>query len=173
MHSRGRSPRRSEGGEGGLIEALVERLGEARVVAVSGESGAGKTTLARRLAEALGARLVHMDDYYRLPPRENHRARVEDLSRVGPDEVDLARLARDVGGLEGRVVVEGTWVLLLEVDVHVFLERTFEDSRQDRVRRGRDVIDEHTPRILAQEHRILSRLVGRADLRVDRHWRLR
>jgi hypothetical protein len=38
--------------------------GSCRVVAVDGPSGAGKTTWAGRLAGALGARLLHMDEIY-------------------------------------------------------------------------------------------------------------
>ncbi|MEU8664397.1 dephospho-CoA kinase [Actinoplanes philippinensis] len=38
--------------------------GRRRVLAVEGRSGAGKTTLARGVAEGLGAPLIHMDDLY-------------------------------------------------------------------------------------------------------------
>lgn len=54
-------------GVAGLAERLrtvAPRAGETRVVAVDGRSGAGKTTLARRLAEQLGATLVQLEDLY-------------------------------------------------------------------------------------------------------------
>jgi uridine kinase len=41
---------------------LPPRLGPVRLVAVDGPSGAGKTTFATRLAERLGAPVVHTDD---------------------------------------------------------------------------------------------------------------
>ena len=46
----------------GEIRARVPRRGSTRVVAVDGGSGAGKTTVAARLAAALGAPVVHTDD---------------------------------------------------------------------------------------------------------------
>ncbi len=39
-------------------------LGEGRLVCVDGPAGSGKTTLAAALAEATGARVLHMDDHY-------------------------------------------------------------------------------------------------------------
>lgn len=38
--------------------------GQVRVIAIDGRSGAGKTTLANRLAESLGAGVIHMDDFF-------------------------------------------------------------------------------------------------------------
>jgi uridine kinase len=39
-------------------------LGGGRLVCVDGPAGSGKTTLATALAEATGARVLHMDDHY-------------------------------------------------------------------------------------------------------------
>lgn len=48
-----------------LLDERQPRGGAPRVVAVDGPSGAGKTTFAARLADALGgAPVVHMDDLY-------------------------------------------------------------------------------------------------------------
>lgn len=41
----------------------VPRLGSTRLVAVDGPGGAGKSTLAKRLAAACGAELLHTDDF--------------------------------------------------------------------------------------------------------------
>src|SRR5690625_51206 len=46
-----------------VLEASA-RAGATRVVAVDGPSGAGKTTLSRRLSRRLRARTVHLDDIY-------------------------------------------------------------------------------------------------------------
>lgn len=47
-----------------LVEASAPRCGGTRLVAIDGPSGAGKTCLAARVAGALGAPTVHMDDLY-------------------------------------------------------------------------------------------------------------
>jgi uridine kinase len=46
------------------VRAAPARLGGTRLVCVDGPAGSGKTTFGRRLAEALDAPLVHMDDLY-------------------------------------------------------------------------------------------------------------
>jgi uridine kinase len=59
------------GGTGGTFAALAAdvlaappRLGGTRLICVDGPAGSGKTTFGGRLAAALGAPLVHMDDLY-------------------------------------------------------------------------------------------------------------
>ena len=47
-----------------LVAASEPRCGSTRLVAVDGPSGAGKTTLAAQVAQALGAPTIHMDDLY-------------------------------------------------------------------------------------------------------------
>src|SRR6476661_4492660 len=47
-----------------LVAASRPRCGGTRLVAVDGPSGAGKTTLAAEVADALGAPTIHMDDLY-------------------------------------------------------------------------------------------------------------
>ena len=46
------------------VLAAPPRLGGTRLVCVDGPAGSGKTTFGRRLARALDAPLVHMDDLY-------------------------------------------------------------------------------------------------------------
>lgn len=46
------------------VQASAPRCGRTRLVAIDGPSGAGKTCLAARVAEALAAPTVHMDDLY-------------------------------------------------------------------------------------------------------------
>jgi uridine kinase len=51
-------------GLAGTVLAAPPRLGSTRLVCVDGPAGSGKTTFGRRLAAALDAPLVHMDDLY-------------------------------------------------------------------------------------------------------------
>jgi uridine kinase len=48
----------------GEVLAAPPRLGGTRLICVDGPAGSGKTTFGRRLARALDAPLVHMDDLY-------------------------------------------------------------------------------------------------------------
>jgi uridine kinase len=47
---------------GAYVRKLPPRLGDVRLVAVDGPSGAGKTRFARRLAQPIGAPVIHTDD---------------------------------------------------------------------------------------------------------------
>ena len=147
--------------------------------------------------------VLHQDDYFHRPPRTNHLHRVADVdAHVGPQEVDLARLGSHVAafrrgedGVEGprvdwpgdrfltrrlnfaplaALVVEGTYVLHLpDLDARVFLAATWEDTRERRRLRGRDIIDPVIDRILAIEHRIIAAQAAQADVVIDREFRLR
>ena len=46
------------------ILRLIKDAGTPLITAIDGRCAAGKTTLARQLSEALGAPVVHMDDFY-------------------------------------------------------------------------------------------------------------
>lgn len=160
------------------------------------------TNLARVLGtRGVAAAVLHQDDYFRRPPRVNHAARVADLAAVGPHEVDLALLGAQVAAfragadavegplvdyandrfltqrheLAGRavLVVEGTYALHLEdLDVRVFLEATHLDTAARRAARARDRHEPIIDVILGIEHRIVARQAERADVVVDRDFRI-
>lgn len=209
----GRTERRPE--YAALAEALrahlaaahgVPRPGARTVVGVAGESGSGKSVTAASLARAyqaasVPALVLHQDDYFHRPPRANHAHRLQDIGSVGPQEVDLARLAAHVGafragarGVVGPVanyaedrfdarplalagaallIVEGTYALTLaDLDVRVFLSATHADTAARRRARARDVDDPFVDRVLAIEHRIIARQAAVADVVIDRDFRI-
>jgi len=168
------------------------------IVAIAGESGSGKSELACALADALSASgiesvILQQDDYFALPPLTNDRARRADITRVGPAEVRLDALDRDLRSIaDGRrvidkplvfysddrigsevldvseaqvVLVEGTYVGLLDaVHLRVFIDRTYLETASDRLRRGREAQDSFLERVLEIEHRVISKEKDRADL---------
>src|SRR4051812_47258981 len=80
------------------VHACVPHPPERLVIGIAGESGSGKSITATALAQVLRETgrptvVLHQDDYFVRPPRANHEHRCADLSSVGPQEVDLARLA--------------------------------------------------------------------------------
>ena len=198
-----------------LARALADTLtlafgigaGARRVVGIAGESGSGKSVTASALARELAASglpalVLYQDDYFHRPPRTNHDHRLLDLAHVGPHEVDLERIARDVAAFRAGapsvfvpavdyaanafntrtldfreaavLIVEGTYVLTLaDLDVRIFLEATYDDTRARRIARARDVDSPFIEDVLAIEHAIIARQAAAADLVIDAAFRVR
>ena len=81
-----------------LITAISQLLAAngSAVIAIDGRCGSGKTTLASRLAELFGGRVIHMDDFF-LPPELRTAER---LAKAG-ENVHHERFARQVLPLLG------------------------------------------------------------------------
>ncbi|MCU0634635.1 MAG: hypothetical protein MUE41_07160 [Gemmatimonadaceae bacterium] len=176
------------------------------VIGIGGESGSGKSVtaaaLGRVLAErGLPTRLLHQDDWFRLPPRANHEARERDITHVGPSEVNTEALqammeafragASDVPAplldFPGNrfltqhydfagcrvLLIEGTYVLgMAGLDVRIFLAATHEDAVAQRMERAREVETPFITRVLAIEHALIAPYGATADIVVDRRFQV-
>jgi uridine kinase len=173
-------------------------------IAIAGESGSGKSVTAICLQHTLAengrkALILHLDDYFKLPPRTNHDKRVESIDWVGPQEVRLDLLQRNVdefkAGLKELVrplvnyklnqilaetiplvaydciIVEGTYSFLLEnMDFHIFMDRTYLETKQQRDERGRDVQDDFVEKVLEIEHNIIRAHRPKAQMIVNKSY---
>ena len=168
----------------------------------SGKTTAATELAAALAAAGMPAGVLHQDDYFLRPPRTNHLHRERDLSAVGPHEVDLARLADHVAafraGEDGvrvpqvdypndrflervvdfaplaALVVEGTYVLALDgLDVRVFCAATHTETRERRRLRNRDIDAPFVERVLEIEHALIVPQAARADVVIDRDFRVR
>lgn len=159
------------------------------VIGIAGESGSGKSTTALELRNTLAqagyqAAVLHMDAYFKLPPRANHEAREQDMAQVGPQEVNLDLLQNhllsfrhgaptltiptvdvehdtfyesilDVASSQ-FLIVEGTYVLTLQgLDVGIFLEHSYHDTYAQRMARNRDIMTPFVEQVLELEHHII------------------
>ncbi len=162
----------------GICDLLLQQIqdtlasGARYTLTVAGESGSGKSETAAAVAEQLegaGIRsfIFQQDDYFVYPPKSNDRARREDISWVGPQEVKVdllnEHLAAFKNGADGVTkplviyaddavteeqasfdgaqvaIAEGTYCTLLEsADAHVFIDRDWEQTRAHREKRRRD-----------------------------------
>lgn len=188
-----------------LEPAIRAGAGKRTVIAIAGESGSGKTTTAVELAAVLSSTgyrslILHQDDYFLRPPLANHEHRRNDLSSVGPQEVNLdllqahvtafrastpsimaPALERDSDSFVERVrdfagmtvlIVEGTYVLHLGgLDHAIFLEATHLETRARRKSRARDLDEPFVDDVLAIEHEIIRAQRSRADILVDSRFR--
>lgn len=144
-------------------------------------------------ANGVHALILGQDDFYVFPPKTNRRMRERNPGQIGPAEVKLDymdallhairqgvsriwvpevhfdadrvdHMIRDITGTRA-VVVEGTYCTRLEnVDAHVFIDRSYDQTREDRLARARDALDGFEEQILRVEHDIIREQLSLADL---------
>lgn len=190
-----------------LIQSNLQEADSVFAITVGGESGCGKSTLSLAIKEVLRQKglntfIFHMDDYFKLAPKDNHGQREEDIIHVGPQEVNLELLQEHVDkGKEGVdllkkplvhyrenqirevivemegvdvVIAEGTYVTLLErIDCKIFMQRNYLDTYEARVERARDPIISFNEEVLKIEHDIISRHAEIADILVDKEYEIK
>lgn len=149
--------------------------------------------VARLLEErGVRAVILGQDDFYVFPPKTNRLMRERNPTQIGPAEVKLDyidaslyairegvsriwvpvvhfdedrvdHVARDVRGTRA-VVVEGTYCTRLEnVDTHVFIDRSYHETLEDRRARARDALDGFEEQILQVEHELIREQRSVAD----------
>jgi uridine kinase len=178
--------KRSSNRDGPLIVSIGGESG-------SGKSELAEALADELRARGVPALVIQQDDYFIHPPKTNDRKRREGIDWVGPQEVRLDLLDRHLDALaagadsvgkplvfydEDRideekliargvrvVIVEGTYASLLRnVDLRVFIDRTFKQTRSARIGRAREDQDEFLDRVLRIEHEIISSHKDRADI---------
>jgi uridine kinase len=136
--------------------------------------------------------VLHLDGYFHLTPRENAAKRRENLNWVGPQELNLERAQQDIDAFhqgvrlltvprvhyernsfyEESLTLEPTAVLLVEgvyafalqrMNEHIALERTYLETRAQRIARTREVYDPFVEQVLALEHEHVTELNKRAS----------
>jgi uridine kinase len=147
--------------------------------------------------EGLSAFIFGQDDYFKLPPKSNHNKRLEDIGWVGPTEVKLDLLDEhiqllkinsgiplnkplvyfdddriDEESVEPKkwdvVIAEGTYTSLLEnLDVRVFINRNYRQTKKARLTRGRDPDVKFLEDVLKIEHKEISTHLTLADVVID------
>jgi uridine kinase len=141
--------------------------------------------------------IFQQDDYFFYPPKTNHQMRVKDIKHVGLTEVNLQLLNAHLEAFKlapqkliekplvvfekdtvtretvnpadySVLIAEGTYTTVLSsADVRVFIDRTYEQTKEQRLERGRDRIDEFSEKVLLIEHNIISKHKKLATIIVD------
>lgn len=187
-----------------LCQNAIARSKKIFAFSVGGESGSGKSTLSLAIREVLQQQgrqtfIFHMDDYFTLPPKDNHEQRLEDINAVGPQEVDLVLLQQHINKVKSGtesllkplvhyreneirnvtvdlrdvdiIIAEGTYATMLEnIDCKIFMLRDYRDTYENRVQRGRDPMSPFIEKVLKIEHDILRAHKPIADIWVDKEY---
>ncbi len=143
--------------------------------------------------------IIQQDDYFVYPPKTNAKMRRNDINHVGLSEVRIELLDKNLRQiLEGEatiekplvifdedritqetinfksievVLVEGTYTTLLKnVHQHIFIDRTYIDTKETRKQRAREEQDEFLEKVLKIEHDIISSHKPLADIIVTNNY---
>jgi uridine kinase len=186
-----------------IYDYLNEKIGNKFTIALGGESGCGKSTLSAALGtvmeeNGLKVGLIHIDDYFKLPPHTNHLNRERDLANVGMHEVNMEKLQKDIDAFKSDTVsiikplvhyqnneileenfefsninvliIEGTYTLALDVDCKIFMLRNYKDTLSARIERGRDPITPFVENVLEIEHEIISKFEQKANFVIQKDY---
>ena len=174
------------------------------VIAVAGESGSGKTVLALCLQHLLAtanikAIVLHQDDYFRLPPNDNHAARLANIQNVGRQEVRTDLLEAHISQYKNGetylhkplvdypnnsilaetitltnsavLIVEGTYSLSLSgADTRIFMSRNYLETQAQRAERAREASDDFIETVLAIEHLLIAPTAQKADFIINKNY---
>lgn len=174
------------------------------VIAVGGESGSGKSITAICLEKEFIKRginciTLHMDSYYKLPPKDNHQNRLKSLDNVGAHELNMQLLDDQINAFrEGHksitvpvvnyvensfstkkidlsqirvLLIEGVYSFLVKnTDKKIFLSRSYHETFQNRIKRTREEYDPFVETVLEIEHKIVSPLIADADLVITKDY---
>jgi len=196
-----------------LSSALIERFKaqtllkkEKLVIGIGGESGSGKSITAICLKlqlEKINIHSVtlHLDSYFKLAPKENHKKRKADINWVGSNEVNLDLLQSHIKQFKLNkekiivpvvdyeknmflqeeiflkdkpiLIVEGVYAFLLkQLDYKVFMERTYQDTLKQRKKRNREIYDPFVEQVLQIEQNIVRPFKSFADAVVRKDYSL-
>ncbi len=174
-------------------------------LSIAGESGSGKSTLAAAIKNVLRdiydipSIIIQMDDYFKLPPADNHNKRLSDLTHVGPHEVKLDLIDHHIEAIrrgaksitkplvdfhqntiESEVIncehaevfiIEGTYVSQLHnLDYRIYIDRNYKLTLEDRKARAREEITPFIQSVLQIEHQIILQDKELADLVVNSNY---
>lgn len=146
--------------------------------------------------------IFQQDDYFIYPPKTNAEMRRKDIKHVGMSEVHLALLDQNLKHIvEGKgeivkplvifdadriteetvklddirvIIVEGTYTTILKnAHQHIFIDRTYIDTKEARKGRAREEQDEFLEKVLEIEHDIILSQKSRADIIVNSDFEVR
>ena len=188
-----------------LVREILKNRKEKYIVAISGESGSGKSELTHVVAKALRqhgifAKPIHLDNFFKTLPLERRAWRekhgIENV--VGIQEIDWEAVQKTIDDFKnGRsssmpcvdlvteqvdtlttdfknidmLVLDGLYAIHTKgVDLHVFIDLTYHETKKAQRARGKEKTDENRLRTLEAEHQAVQSLRPKADLLINKNY---
>lgn len=190
-----------------ILQIILKNRTPKMMVAISGESGSGKSELAHVIAKGLRkhgimAKPLHIDNYYRIHPLERTQWRLDNgiENVVGPGEYDWDTIVRNIAEFKaGKVstgpcvdlvteqidqlttdysvidmlIIDGLYAIKVSnVDLRVFIELTYHETKKAQVVRGKEPQNEYRMRVLEKEHQEVQALKPLADVLISKEYQV-
>lgn len=191
----------------GIVKEILQMKKDKLIVAISGESGSGKSELSHLVAKAMRshhifAKTIHLDNFFKTLPLERREWRQKNgvETVVGLNEIDWTAVQQTIGDFKNgkkstmpcvdlvteqvdnlttdfssvdMLVLDGLYAINTEgVDLHVFIELTYHETKKAQKSRGKEKSDELRMRTLEAEHKAVQSLRPKADLLVNMDYQL-
>ncbi|HDO06548.1 MAG TPA: uridine kinase [Bacteroidetes bacterium] len=191
----------------GIVKEILKNKKDKFIVAISGESGSGKSELTHVVAKEMRkygvfAKPVHLDNFFKTLPLERRAWREKHgiANVVGINEIDWEAVQKTVDDFKnGRtssmpcvdlvteqvdtlttdfktidmMVLDGLYAINTEdVDLHVFIELTYHETKKAQASRGKEKTDEQRMQTLEAEHKAVKSLRPKADLLINMNYEL-
>ncbi len=191
-----------------ILDYILKNKKPKMMVAISGESGSGKTELAHVIAKGLRkhgifAKPLHIDNYYRIHPLERTEWRKQNgiQNVVGPSEYDWETINRNISEFKEGVsstgpcvdlvteqidqlttnykdidmlIIDGLYAIKVDdVDVRVFIELTYHETKKAQVVRGKEPQNEYRMQVLEKEHQEVQALKSMANVLIGMDYAVR
>lgn len=190
-----------------IVDEILKRKTDKYIVAISGESGSGKSELTHLVAKTMRkhgifAKPIHIDNFYNTLPLKRTDWRIEHgienvvgLSEYKWDEIDrviadfkngrkssmpcvdlvteqVDTLTTDFSNID-MLVIDGLYAINAEgVDLAVFIELTYHETKKAQVDRGKEPQNEYRMRVLEREHQQVQSIKHKADLFVNMEYKV-
>lgn len=176
------------------------------VIGIGGESGSGKSITAFALQKVMENKdiksiVIQMDDYFKLPPKDNHENRKKSLDNVGTHEVRLNVMLENVKQFKADqafiekplidyhgnsiseeviktddiqvMIIEGTYIFdVVGLDFSIFIDRNYKDTYENRMNRNRDEQTDFIEEVLKIEHRIIKQFKEKATVILNKDYHI-
>jgi uridine kinase len=185
-----------------MLQSMTIIDGNIKAISVAGESGSGKSTIGFALKKVLEQKgyhvlLLHQDDYFKIPPKKNHEARLKSFDHIGTHEVRLDLMDGHIAAIKNKtvntisipvmnwekdseeamlydvsevdmVIAEGTYTSLLQqVDDRIFITTNYIKTKQNRIDRNREPVTDFIEQVLEKESRIIQSHAPLANIWMD------
>ncbi|MFX0123517.1 MAG: uridine kinase [Candidatus Hodarchaeota archaeon] len=187
---------------------IIERLGDLNMLekysmAIGGESGSGKSEVAHMVSKLLKkrgkyAKIVHTDNYYKIPPNKRNQWRREHgIESIGDTELDWDLIDQNLKDFKENneskmpcidlltdqvdilitnfdgiplLILDGLYCLKADVDLKIFIDITYHDTKKAQVVRGKETLNEVRLKILEREHKVIQSLRPEAHLLITKEF---